>query len=168
VAIQLAVIFKKQKRKRTMKMSSSTFYAAVVLSLMGPFSVPSIAVPYSTPKGSMPSPDVRNVDHQVDNRKENKRSHQSEKTDFRYSDDSAYFNDHRGYRKRRRGYRQHNGWWFPPAAFFKGAVIDNSLYTVDFGDDHYEWCSKHYTSYRDSDNTFQPHSGGSRRPCVSP
>ncbi|MEE4144369.1 MAG: BA14K family protein [Halieaceae bacterium] len=151
-----------------MKMLPSIFYAAIALSLTGTFSIPLFALPLSTPNGPMLSSDTGNVEERVDNRKEHKRSQQSQNTDFRYDHDSAYFNDHRGYRQKRSGYRQYNGWWFPPAAFFKGAAIDKSLHTVNFGDDHYEWCAKRYTSYRDSDNTFQPRSGGSRRLCVSP
>lgn len=32
---------------------------------------------------------------------------------------------------------------------------------------HLAWCSDRYRSYRQSDNTYQPYSGG-RKPCVSP
>lgn len=32
---------------------------------------------------------------------------------------------------------------------------------------HVEWCANHYRSYRASDNSYQPYSGG-RRACVSP
>ena len=32
---------------------------------------------------------------------------------------------------------------------------------------HIEWCASRYRSYRASDNSYQPYSGG-RRPCVSP
>ena len=38
----------------------------------------------------------------------------------------AYYNGHRGYRHPRRGWRQHNGWWFPPAAF-AGALIGGAI-----------------------------------------
>ncbi len=33
--------------------------------------------------------------------------------------------------------------------------------------EHFDWCSRRYRSYRSSDNSFQPYEGP-RRPCVSP
>jgi len=91
-----------------------------------------------------------------------------------------YYNGHRGYRERRAGYRQHEGWWFPPAAFIAGAIIGGAIANqpppvrvVPRGramprqHAHIEWCYARYRSYRDWDNTFQPYNGP-RRQCVSP
>ena len=46
---------------------------------------------------------------------------------FRRSGNSAYYNGHQGYPHQRRGYRQHNGFWFPAAAFIAGAVITGAI-----------------------------------------
>ncbi|MEM5582149.1 BA14K family protein [Roseibium sp. AS2] len=96
-----------------------------------------------------------------------------------------YHNGHRGYRKPRKGYRQHNGWWFPPAAFsLRFAPTHRNTgprYVPGHGPDprhgrrqargltpaHYQWCNQRYRSYRSADNTFQPYNGP-RRACVSP
>ena len=57
-----------------------------------------------------------------------------------------------------------------------GAIIANSrrgyaeprrVYRSRFTPAHHGWCSNRYRSYRSSDGTFQPYSGG-RRLCVSP
>jgi hypothetical protein len=85
-----------------------------------------------------------------------------------------YYNGHRGYRDRRPGYRQHNGVWFPPAAFIAGAIIGGAIANqpaarapVRAGNAHVNWCQNQYRSYRVSDNTFQPYNGP-RRACISP
>lgn len=40
---------------------------------------------------------------------------------------SAYYRGHRGQRQARQGWRQHQGWWFPPAAFVAGAIIGGAV-----------------------------------------
>jgi hypothetical protein len=84
-------------------------------------------------------------------------------------DGSAYYRGHRGYRNYRRGYREHNGFWFPLAAFATGAIIGGAIARppVRYGGSHAEWCYNRYRSYRAYDNTYQPY-GGPRRQCVSP
>lgn len=82
----------------------------------------------------------------------------------------VYWRGHRGFRHRRPGYREHNGWWFPPAAFALGAIIGGALAQPPAAaprNAHVEWCYARYRSYRASDNTFQPYNGP-RRPCISP
>jgi hypothetical protein len=88
---------------------------------------------------------------------------------FRRSGKSAYYNGHQGYPYQRRGYRQHNGLWFPAAAFIAGAVIGGAIINNNNrgGSSHVEWCYDHYRSYRAYDNTFQPNYGR-RRQCNSP
>jgi hypothetical protein len=88
---------------------------------------------------------------------------------FRKSGNSAYYNGHKGYPYQRRGYRQHNGLWFPAAAFIAGAVIGGAIINNNDGggSSHVEWCYDHYRSYRAYDNTFQPNYGR-RRQCNSP
>jgi hypothetical protein len=84
--------------------------------------------------------------------------------------DAYYYNGHRGYRERRRGYREHNGMWFPLAAFATGAIIGGAINNdrpVRVGGSHVQWCQNRYRSYRAYDNTYQPNSGP-RRQCNSP
>ncbi|WP_127753005.1 BA14K family protein [Devosia sp. 1566] len=89
----------------------------------------------------------------------------------------GYYNGHRGSRERRSGWRQHNGYWFPPAAFIAGAIIGGAISNqnnnnsnsgpVRITREHLRWCESQYRSYRASDNTFQPFNGP-RQQCVSP
>jgi hypothetical protein len=81
----------------------------------------------------------------------------------------AYYNGHRGYRYRRDGYREHNGWFFPLAAFAAGALIAGAAAPppVVAANPHVDWCARTYRSYNPYDNTFQPFNGP-RRYCVSP
>ena len=82
----------------------------------------------------------------------------------------GYYNGHRGYRDRRPGYRQHNGYWFPLAAFATGAIIGgaiNNQAAPAYGGSHHEWCANRWRSYRAYDNSYQPNNGP-RRECVSP
>ncbi|WP_420408341.1 BA14K family protein [Hoeflea sp.] len=84
----------------------------------------------------------------------------------------GFYNGHRGFRHKRHGYRHYNGFWFPPAAFSFGVIIDNHRrggyarpgYT---NPQHVRWCDNKYRSYRVRDNTFQPYHGP-RRQCRSP
>jgi len=86
----------------------------------------------------------------------------------RRKDGRAYYNGRRGYRERRPGYRQHNGFWFPPAAFIAGAIIGGATAApARVSNRHVQWCSERYRSYRASDNTFQPNNGP-RKQCNSP
>ena len=92
---------------------------------------------------------------------------------FRRDSGRAYYNGHRGYRERRRGYRQHNGFWFPLAAFAAGAIVSGAINNNNnyvyrrSGSAHVQWCYDRYRSYRASDNTFQPYHGP-RQQCYSP
>ncbi len=88
----------------------------------------------------------------------------------------SYYNGHRGYRDRRAGYRQHNGFWFPAAAFVAGAIVGGAVSQPSrtvvvqpgrMSQAHVDWCYSQYRSYRASDNTFQPYNGP-RRACSSP
>lgn len=86
----------------------------------------------------------------------------------------GWYNGHRGYREPRRGYRQHNGYWFPPAAFALGVIIGQGANRVQPGvrpgytsPAHVNWCSNRYRSYRVYDNSWQPNYGP-RRECRSP
>lgn len=98
---------------------------------------------------------------------------------FVLRDGYGYYNGHRGHREYRRGYRQHNGWWFPPAAFVAGAIIGGAIASqpavaappvyapVQLSAAHVSWCQDRWRSYRVSDNSYQPYSGP-RQACVSP
>lgn len=93
-----------------------------------------------------------------------------------------YYNGHRGYRHSRPGWREHNGWWFPPAAFIAGAIIGGAIASQPapvyrepapvyrqprYGDAHMRWCYDRYRSYQSYDNSFQPNYGP-RQECISP
>lgn len=82
----------------------------------------------------------------------------------------AYYNGHRGYSSRRSGYREHNGFWFPLAAFAAGALIAGAAQPAPVyvaPSPHVDWCRATYRSYNPYDNTFQPFHGP-RAYCISP
>jgi hypothetical protein len=82
----------------------------------------------------------------------------------------GWYRGHRGYRHYRRGYREHNGYWFPLAAFGAGAIIGGAIANdrgYVGGGSHVNWCANRYRSYRAYDNTFQPYNGP-RQQCISP
>lgn len=93
-------------------------------------------------------------------------------------DRSGYYRGHRGYRDYRRGYRQHNGYWFPLAAFATGAIIGGAIASdpapvyrgggnSNINPRHYDWCANRYRSYDRYSNSFQPYNGP-RQVCTSP
>lgn len=80
----------------------------------------------------------------------------------------SYYSGHRGFDRPRHGYREHNGAWFPAAAFITGAIIGGTMsQSGGGGDGHVAWCYDRYRSYRASDNTYQPYDGP-RQECYSP
>lgn len=84
------------------------------------------------------------------------------------------YRGYRGHRYKRPGYRRHNGWWYPPAAFIIGGIINEALrdnrrvYRGNYSRRHHRWCDRKYRSYRRSDGTFQPYGNRPRRRCNSP
>ena len=151
-----------------MKMLSPTLYATIAISMALSGAAPAIAVPLSKANAPALSSDVIQIESRGSRFQEHKGFRRYRNDGIRYGGHSAYYNNHRGFRERRRGYRQHNGWWFPPAAFLTGAIIGGAMNSGDYGDSHRGWCYDRYNSYRESDNSFQPYGGGSRRPCNSP
>jgi len=132
--------------------------------------------------GSRPDPQLRRGQrppHQAvpPQFREDRRSARPDRRDrFERRGNDAYYNGHRGYRDRRDGYREHNGFWFPAAAFLAGAllggaVISNQNQAVAApppgANPHVDWCASKYRSYNPYDNTFQPYNGP-RRACRSP
>ena len=99
----------------------------------------------------------------------------SNRRDFERRGNEAYYRGHRGQRQARRGWRQHEGFWFPPAAFIAGAIIGGAVAQPQqpsvrpgrMSQSHVDWCFNRYRSYRTSDNTFQPYNGP-RQACRSP
>jgi Ni/Co efflux regulator RcnB len=137
-----------------MRQVSTSLCAAVALSFAIGGAAPAMAAPLLTPATPSASSDVVQIQH---------RRHRDDRRDrFERRGNQAYYNGHRGYRDRRPGYRQHNGWWFPPAAFIAGAIIGGGLAKA-----HVRWCQERWRSYRVSDNSYQPYNGP-RRTCVSP
>jgi Ni/Co efflux regulator RcnB len=138
-----------------MRQVSTSLCAAVALSFAIGGAAPAMAAPLLTPATPSASSDVVQIQH---------RRHRDDRRDrFERRGNQAYYNGHRGYRDRRPGYRQHNGWWFPPAAFIAGAIIGGGLANQQ----PQGLCQERWRSYRVSDNSYQPYNGP-RRTCVSP
>ncbi|MGJ8572589.1 MAG: BA14K family protein [Hoeflea sp.] len=95
------------------------------------------------------------------------------KRGFHRHNNRGFYNGHRGHRNKRPGYRRHNGFWFPPAAFSFGIIIDQPRRGRSYvrpgytNPQHVRWCDRKYRSYRARDNSFQPYYGP-RRECRSP
>jgi BA14K-like protein len=139
-------------------------------------SIPANSAPTFVPRAESAQSDVVQIQDNMKWRKNKLRYNGSRNgnnwngNDYRRSGNSAYYNGHRGYPYQRRGYRQHNGFWFPAAAFIAGAVIGGAIINNNNnggGSSHVEWCYDRYRSYRAYDNTFQP-TYGQRRQCNSP
>lgn len=143
-----------------MKTVSSTLCGAVALSFALVTAAPLAAAPFSAPIPTAASSDVATVQYRS-------MRHDSRRDRFERRGNYAYYNGKRGYRDRRHGYRQHNGFWFPPAAFLAGAIIGGSLNNSYGGNTHVRWCNDRYRSYRAWDNSFQPYNGPRVR-CHSP
>jgi hypothetical protein len=137
--------------------------------------VPSLAAPAFVPPTASVQSDVVQIQDGMKWRKHKsqhngfRRGNNWNGDNFRRSGNSAYYNGHQGYPYQRRGYRQHNGFWFPAAAFIAGAVTGGAIINNNNGggSSHVEWCYDRYRSYRAYDNTFQPNYGR-RRQCNSP
>lgn len=130
---------------------------------------------YVTPRGNVVGPDgSRNFNNRPSYRQDRDRpSFTAERRydrGFERRGSYAYYNGHRGYRSHRHGYREHNGWWFPLAAFAAGALIAGAAQpapVVVAPNPHVDWCARTYRSYNPYDNTFQPYYGP-RAYCISP
>jgi hypothetical protein len=165
-----------------MRKLSSTLCAALALTFAAGTAVPTSAAPVFVPTAPAVSSDVVKVQDRYERRWDRRdRSERRDRGEWRDRDDRrgrferrgnfAYYNNHRGYRYHRPGYRQHNGYWFPPAAFIMGAIISGALSNqqpvVRMSAQHVRWCQNRWRSYRVSDNSYQPFNGP-RRACVSP
>jgi hypothetical protein len=130
--------------------------------------VPASAMPFSpvpvpaVASSANPGGQVTEVQYRRDREERRRYRH-----DRRHRD--GYYNGHRGYRERRSGYRQHNGYWFPLAAFATGAIIGGAVASQPraSGGSHTQWCANRYRTYRAYDNTYVS-SPGVRRSCNSP
>lgn len=152
-----------------MRQVSTSLCAVVALSFTLGSAAPVMAAPVLTPKAPVASSDVVQIQNRR-HREENRRHRDDRRDRFERRGNQAYYNGHRGYRDRRPGYRQHNGWWFPPAAFIAGAIIGGGIANQQpqrLSRQHVRWCQDRWRSYRVSDNSYQP-LNGPRRACVSP
>ena len=83
---------------------------------------------------------------------------------------SRYHRGFLGSRVYRDGYfRSTDGYWYPRSAFSTGELLGDV--TVGPGAPVYgmtgeQWCANRYRSYRLSDNTYLPRTGGPRVQCV--
>lgn len=149
-----------------MKMASLALSAVMLATSF----VPSQAfTPLPVPVQAERASDVQTVQYRVEReRREWRRDRRAYRQVRR--NDGAYYNGHRGYRSYRPGYRQHNGVWFPLAAFATGAIIGGAVAQqprASVGGSHVQWCANRYRSYRAYDNSYQPNNGP-RRACNSP
>lgn len=162
--------------------------STIALTGVAATSAPAIAAPALARTVDMGTTNANVVDVQYrgdrwdrrNDRRWDRRDHRRDARRGFYRDrGNAFYNGHRGYRDRRAGYRQHNGYWFPAAAFIAGAIAGGAIaqpappprrVVVQPGrlsQAHVNWCYNQYRSYRASDNTFQPYNGP-RRACSSP
>ena len=165
------------------RLTSYLCAAAMAVSTIGFGSVGATAQPIPSPTQiqSLIGPsnviDVQWRDYRErrDYRRDYTRERRSDRGGFERRGDRAYYRGHRGQRQARRGWRQHQGYWFPPAAFIAGAIVGGAVAQPQqpsvrpgrMSQSHVEWCHDRYRSYRTSDNTFQPYNGP-RRACRSP
>jgi hypothetical protein len=154
----------KKTRRNSMKKFLATFCAgAMAVTAIAASATSAGASPFQMRAPTVTN-DVVDVQYRRDNRRDARRG-------FYRQGNYHYYNGHRGHRERRAGYRQHNGFWFPPAAFIAGAIIGGAIASPPAvrpaSNAHVQWCYNRYRSYRASDNTFQPYSGP-RQLCHSP
>jgi hypothetical protein len=168
-----------------MKKFTSALCATLAFAMTASIALPATAAPVFLPKMQAQAADADVIQVQMNrndrerrferrqDRRENRFDRREDRRESRFErrGNYAYYNKHRGYRERRPGYRQHNGFWFPPAAFIAGAIIGGALNNNNTvrsgGSAHIQWCHDRYRSYRSSDNTFQPYNGP-RQQCNSP
>jgi hypothetical protein len=149
--------------------------AAMAVSTMGFGVVGANAQPMPVPT-QVQAPAAEGNVINVRSHRADRRADWRERRGFERRGDRAYFRGYRGQRHARPGWRQHQGWWFPPAAFAAGAILGGVLGQATqpqqpprrgMSQAHVQWCYDRYRSYRSSDNTFQPYQGP-RRQCNSP
>ena len=155
-----------------MKKFLSGFCAAALATSFAVASIaPVNAAPIFIPKAVAATTDIQLANHGGSRRM--LRRDRFDDRHFRRDGNYAWYGEHRGYRTYRRGYRQHNGYWFPAAAFLAGAlitgaIVNNNNYRVySGGNSHVSWCYDRWRSYRAYDNSYQPYNGP-RRICYSP
>ncbi len=156
-----------------MNIFTSSITGAIALALTAGAGAPALAGPMVGSPAYQSGTAVEQVQYNGSPRRSGDRRDR-----FERRGNSAYFNNHRGFRERRSGYRQHNGFWFPPAAFIAGAIIGGALNNdgpryqqrrsiYRLSAEHVDWCSNRWRSYHAPSNSYQP-SKGPRRACVSP
>lgn len=134
--------------------------AALAVSLAFATAAPAVAAPAIYPAAPTVSSNLIEVQNRRNDREDR----------FERRGNEVYYNGHRGSRERRAGYRQHNGFWFPAAAFIAGAIVGGAVNQPGArpqNNAHVRWCQDRWRSYRVSDDTYQPNNGPRRR-CVSP
>lgn len=174
-----------------MKTLRSSLCTAIALTFALGSAAPVAAVPLGVAQSPAASSDVVKVQDRRDRRferRQDRRERRFERREerreqrfgrrqnrrearFERRNGVPYYRGHRGYRDRRPGYRQHNGFWFPPAAFIAGAIIGGAIANQPAArpstSAHVQWCYDRWRSYRASDNSYQPYNGP-RQQCVSP
>lgn len=156
-----------------MRHTSTSLCTAVALSFALGSAAPAMAAPVLLQQAPAVKSDVLQVQDRRprgDDRRDRFDRRDDRRDRFERRGSRAYYNGHRGSRHHRPGYRQHNGWWFPPAAFIAGAIIGGGMASQQpqrLSRAHVRWCQDRWRSYRVSDNSYQPFNGP-RRACVSP
>ncbi|MCG6113878.1 MAG: BA14K family protein [Mesorhizobium sp.] len=147
--------------------------AAVTVTSLGATATTAAATSLAMPLGQAAEAQLQEVQYRGNPRQRTQQRTQQRRGFYRQNN-RGYYNGHRGYSQRRAGYRQHNGYWFPPAAFVMGAIIGGAIANQPqaarpgrLSQAHVNWCQGRYVSYRLPDNSFQPYNGP-RRACSSP
>lgn len=144
--------------------------AALAVSLTFATAVPTLAAPSVFRAAPAVSSDIVEIQYRRDHRANRSDRRNDRRDRFERRGNDTYYNGHRGSRDRRAGYRQHNGFWFPGAAFIAGAIASGAANQPALrpqGNAHVSWCQDRWRSYRVSDNSYQPFNGPRQR-CVSP
>jgi hypothetical protein len=161
------------------KIISGVYAASMIADLAGAAVSSAEAAPMPVMKSEVTANNIQQIQFRRDHDRDRFDRRRVEHPRFERRGGWGYYNGHRGYREYRRGYRQHNGFWFPPAAFVAGAILGGALANqpavptpqvyapVQLSPSHVNWCTNRWRSYRVSDNSYQP-SNGPRQLCVSP
>jgi hypothetical protein len=148
-----------------MKLSSGLVVATLAASLAAASALPLNAAPLSVLQPARAPNDLTTVQYEQE-WKAMPPEFQTGPADIQMRGDIAYYNGHRGYRYQREGYVEHEGWWFPAAAF-GDRTVTGSIRRARLSREHVDWCMTHFETYRPADNTYAP-PRGPRKACVSP
>src|SRR5690349_19277978 len=103
-------------RRTAMKLSSGLVGVTLATSFTVASALPLGAAPLAMAKPAAAQNDFISVQYEQLDKNPTPGSG-SASADIQMRGDVPYYNGHRGYRTHRKGYVEHEGWWFPAAAF---------------------------------------------------